>query len=80
MSAYGKRRFEFRAKKRAEERRKEEAARETTKSIGSFFQESLDNITVDNTMTSILSQWNLKRTRENKHKKSVVMRDRWFPR
>ena len=55
MSANGKRRYESGAKKRADKRRKEEAASGNTKSIGSFFQKSLDSSTVDNTMASILS-------------------------
>ena len=55
MSANEKRRYESGAKKRADIRRKGEAATANTKSIGSFFRKSLESGTVENTMASILS-------------------------
>ena len=58
LSANGKRRYESGAKKRAEKRRKEEAATANTKSIGPCFQKSLDSVTVENTMTSSESTTN----------------------
>lgn len=72
MSESGKRRYESGAKKRAEKRRKEEAATANTKSIGSFFQKSFDCDTVDNTVTSVLSSSSSEPKTNQSHKTQEI--------